>query len=364
MSTAVRLGRFADADVVVDASAFLLALFFGGAVFVHLRRSIADVSNESAGILAVLAGAAVVGCVFVHEAGHVFIARWRGLSVRSIRLFMFGGYSVIDGTAAPRTEFLIAVAGPFASLLLGIVLLGGAYGLGSGSLVGSTLWAVGLGSLAIAIFNLLPGFPLDGGLVVRSVLVLGGRDRVQATRIVTTLGRGLGFASMVLGSYLLVTFNPTGLFWLVGGWLLTSIAASAGKREELSAAFTGMTVGDVMVPAEHAVGGDVTISTFLDQLPAGSRVRSVPVQMSGRVVGVIGSEEIDSVAPSRWPSMRVRSLMSRIGPADVVEADAPLEDLFLRPGGPGHRVVVVRDATVVGTIDERALESPPYAQNS
>jgi Zn-dependent protease len=352
---AIRLGRFADADVVADISALLLALFFGGAVFVHLRRSIVDVSNENAAILAVLAGVSVVGCVFVHEAGHVVVARRRGLSVRSIRLFMFGGYSVIDGAAAPRTEFLIAAAGPAASLVLGVLLLSGTYLLGTDSLIGSALWAVGLASLAIGIFNLLPGFPLDGGRVVRSVLVLGGRDRVQATRIVTTVGRGLGVVSMVLGSYLLVTFNPTGLFWLVGGWLLMSSAVTAGKREELSTAFTGITVGDVMVRAEYAVGGDVTISNFLDQLPSGSRVRSVPVQMSGRVVGVIGSEEIDSIAPSRWPSMRVRSLMTRIGPADVIEADSPLEDLFLRPGGPSHRVVVVRAATVVGIIDEVAL---------
>ncbi len=229
MNGAIRLGRFADADVVADISALLLALFFGGAVFVHLRRSIVDVSNESAAVLAVLAGVSVVGCVFVHEAGHVVVARRRGLSVRSIRLFMFGGYSVIDGAAAPRTEFLIAAAGPAASLVLGVLLLSGTYLLGTDSLIGSALWAVGLASLAIGIFNLLPGFPLDGGRVVRSVLVLGGRDRVQATRIVTTVGRGLGVVSMVLGSFLLVTFNPTGLFWLVGGWLLMSSAVYGRK---------------------------------------------------------------------------------------------------------------------------------------
>ena len=134
-------------------------------------------------------------------------------------------------------------------------------------------------------------------------------------------------------------------------------AVSAGRREELSAAFVGMTVADAMVPTREAVGGDVTISAFLNQLSSGSRVRSVPVQMSGRVVGVIGSEEIDSVAPSRWPSMRVRSLMTRIGPADVIEADAPLEDLFLIPGGPTGSIVVVREDTVVGIVDQHAFGS-------
>jgi len=79
--------------------------------------------------------------------------------------------------------------------------------------------------------------------------------------------------------------------------------------------------------------------------------------MTGRVVGVIGQEEIDSISSSRWPSIRVRALMSGIGPADVVEADEPFESLLLRPAGASGRAVVVRDGIVVGIIDGQALGS-------
>ncbi len=355
MNGAIRLGRFAGVEVVADVSALLLSLLFGVAVFIHLRQVAPESSTEVAGVLASLAGICVVGLVFVHEASHVLVALRRGLSVRSIRLYMFGGYSVIDGVPSPRTELLVAGAGPFASVMLGAAIMAGPYLLGRDGAFASTVWALGLASLAIGMFNLLPGFPLDGGRIVRSVLSMGGRDRVRATAAVTTIGRVLGIISMGVGLYLLVTRHTTGVFWLVGGWFLMTSAVSAGRREELSAAFDGMAVADVMRSTPDAVDGNETVSHLLDLYAIGPRLRTQPVAVDGRVVGVIGQAEVDSIAPSRWPSMRVRALMSRIGPADVVEADAPLESLLLRPAGTSGRAVVVKDGVVVGVIDGQAL---------
>lgn len=357
MTGAIRLGKLAGVDVVADASAFLLAALFGGAIFVRLRQLWPDTSVESLGIIAVLGGLGIVGCVFVHEASHVLVALRRGLSVRSIRLYMFGGYSVIDGVPSPRTELLVAGAGPLASLLLGVVILAGSVLVGEESLIGSALWMLGVASIAIGVLNFLPGFPLDGARMVRSVLAMGGRDRVQATRVVITIGRGLGVASILLGGYLLVRGSGVGLFWVVGGWYLATSAGSAGKREELSAAFDGMLVADVMRTTPDAVDATSTIASVLDLFAIGPRLRSLPVELSGRVIGVVGQDEIDSVSPSRWPSMRVSSVMTKIGPADVVEADAPLDSLLLRPAGLSGRAVVVREGVVVGIIDGRALAS-------
>jgi len=355
MNGAIRLGRFVGVDVVADLSAFLLALLFGGAVLVNLKQLFPDGSTEAAGLSAALAGVAIVVCVFIHEASHVLVAIRRGLSVRSIRLNMFGGYSVIDGVPSPTTEFLVAGAGPAASLLMGLVIMSGSYLFGTDTLAGASMWALGLANIVLGLANLLPGFPLDGARIVRGVLSMGGRDRVKATRVVVIIGRLLGVASMIIGVYRIATGNPDGVFWTVGGWFLMSSAVTAGRREELSAAFDGLSVADVMRRTIDAVDGNSTISDVLALYAIGPRLRSQPVEMEGRVVGVIGQEEIDSVAPSRWPLTRARSLMSRIGPSDVVEADAPLESLLLRPAGVSGRAVVVEDGTVVGIIDGQAL---------
>lgn len=357
MNGAVRLGRFAGIDVVAEASVFLLALLFGGAVFMYIGQTVPGASVESAGLLASLAGVTMVGCVFLHEASHVVVALRRGLAVRSIRLYMFGGYSVIDGIPTPRTEFLVSIAGPASSVLIGLVMMIAPYLTGTGNLAGATLWALGLANVAVGVFNLLPGFPLDGGRILRSILSRGGRDRVKATRVVSMIGRVIGFTVMGVGVFLLAVRQMSGLFWLVVGWFLATTAVSAGRREELSAAFDGMTIGDVMRATPDAVSGNATISDLLSLYGMGPRLRSLPVEMSGRVVGVIGQEEIDSISPSRWPSMRTRALMSKIGPADVVEADEPFESLLLRPAGRSGRAVVVRDGVVVGIIDGQTLGS-------
>lgn len=357
MKGAIRLGRFVGVEVVADVSVFMLSLLFGGAVYIHLNQVFPDASADLIGINAAIAGLAIVVCVFIHEASHVLVAIGRGLSVRSIRLYLFGGYSVIDGSPSPSTEFLVALAGPVASLLTGLAFFAGPYFLGANSLVGSTMWALGIANVALGVFNLLPGFPLDGARMIRSLLSLGGRDRVVATRAVVTIGRFLGLVSIGVGIYLLVARQPIGVFWIVGGWFLMSSAVTTGRREELSAAFDGLMVSDVMRPTPDAVDGNATIADVLDRFAIGPRLRSQPVQISGRVVGVIGQDEIDSVAPSRWPSIRARSLMSDIGPADVVDHDAPLESLLLLPSGASGRAVVVSNGTVVGIVDGQALGS-------
>lgn len=355
MNGALRLGRFAGVDVIADVSVFALAALFGSAVFIRLQAAVPNESVEFTGLVAVAAGIGVVACVFVHEASHVMLALREGLAVREIRLYLFGGYSVIHGVPSARTELLVAVAGPIASVGLGVVILVGPLLLGTQSVIGIAMWALGSVSIAIGVFNLLPGFPLDGGRIVRSMLVSRGRDRLRATRVVIVTGRVVGWSSVVIGASLLLSRQMPGLFWVVGGWYLSTSGMSAGRREVLSVVFDGRTVADVMRPIRSAVPGDSTISSLIELYGVGPRLRSLPVELSGRVVGVIGQDEIDSIAPSRWPSVRARALMTVIGPGDIVEAEAPLETLLFRRAGLSGRAVAVRDGVVVGVIDGDAL---------
>jgi Zn-dependent protease len=349
MRRGIRLGSVFGGPVVADASVFVLAVLFGGAVFIHLRAT--DIGVVSAGWYAAAAGIAVVVFVYVHEICHAAVAVMKGANVRSIRVYMYGGYSVIDGMPSPAVEALVAFAGPAASLLMAAVLwvLSGAPG--DGSPLGETLFALALANAAIGVFNLLPGLPLDGGRVLRGLLSARGGDRVKATRLVTRIGVATGFLAIAGGVVVLVQRNPAGVFWLFGGWFLASTASAAGKREELSTSLDGAIVGDAMRRTPEAVSGNWTVSVLLDGYPLGPSQRSMPVEIDGHVVGLIGREEIDSVSPSRWPSVRIRSLMTPIGPNDVVEASEPLETIYLRNRQTAWTAVVVEDGRVVGLID-------------
>lgn len=354
MTGGIRLGAVRGIEIVADASASVLALLFGAVVFVHLVSNDLTGSNERALVLSTVAGVVIVLCVLAHEFAHAWTAQALGQRVLGIRVFMFGGYSVIEGRPTPMEEFKVALAGPASSILLGFLFYMGS-GFASGEDVQATASALALANIAIGLFNLFPGFPLDGGRVLRGLIASKGTDRVSATRIVASVGRYTGWAVMGVGVLVLVNRSPLGLFWIVAGWFLTRTAIDTGRREELTQALGGMTAGDVMRRIDEAVPSSMYVAQMVDLFGIGPDVRTQAVQDNGRVIGVIGQPEIDSVAPSRWGAIPVSRLMLPIGPDDLVKADVPLETLMLRPPGQTGRAVVVEDRTVVGIIEPTDL---------
>ncbi|HSJ71474.1 MAG TPA: M50 family metallopeptidase [Acidimicrobiia bacterium] len=350
MTPGIRLGKVLGVPVVADASAFVLAILFAIVVLIDLQMSRIG-TNDTNWLVALIAGCAVLASVLIHEVSHVVVAVRHGLGVRAIRLYLFGGYSVIDGNPSPRSEVAVAAAGPIASLVFGGVCWSMAMWAGADSVIGSAIFAVALANIGIGLFNLLPGFPLDGGRVLRGLIASRTGDRVGATQVVAAVGRWIGYAAVGAGAVMIARRSSVGLFVLAAGWYLAATAGRAGRREQLSAALDGLLVRDAMRETPNAVPGRTTVASMLDLHALGPRLRSLPVEIDGRVVGVIGQDEIDAVAPSRWPSVRVRSVMTDIGPDDVVEADAPLEALLVRPAGRTRRVVVTTDDVVVGIIE-------------
>ena len=349
MRAGIRFGRVRGAAIVADASAFVLAILFGAVVLIDIRASGLESSIDW--FIAAVGGVGAIASVFLHEAAHGLVAHVRGLRVRAIRLYLFGGYSVIDGQPSPATETLVALAGPVGSL----VVAGGTWMLavasGTDSAWGSMWWALALLNVAIALFNLIPGFPLDGGRLLQGILISTGASREEAARRVAIIGQVVGYVAIGSGVVLLIRIGPIGLFVVAAGWFLISTAASTGRREQLTAHFDGMTVRDAMRETPEAISGNAIVARVIDLYMVGPSLKSQPVELEGRVVGVLGQAEVDSVAPARWASARVRTLMTPIGPADVVDADTPLDELLIRPAGPARRVVVVEHDTVVGIIE-------------
>lgn len=350
MNGGIRLGTLGGIELVADASASVLALLFAVVVMVDLLSRDLVASNERAVAFGMFAGAMIVGCVFVHEAAHAFVAKLKGQHVLSIRVMIFGGYSVIEGEPEPMTEFQVAAAGPAASILLGFgfwMLQLADFGDG----FTATMRALALANLAIGLFNLFPGFPLDGGRLLRGLVAERTGNRVVATRLVARVGRYTGWAVLIVGCGLLVMREPFGFFWIVVGWFLAATAVQTGRREELAVAYSGRTARSVMRPVERAVPGSMQVATMVDTYSMGDDMHAEPVEVDGHVVGVIGHDELDATAPARWVSTRVDRIMTHIGPDDVVEADQSLQTLILSRHDTARRLIVVEDNTVVGIIE-------------
>jgi len=352
----IRLGAIRGIEIVADASASVLALLFGTAVFVDLLTRDLVTSNERALVLATIAGVLIIVSVFLHEAAHAVVGVAKGQKVLGIRLFMFGGYSVIEGRPSPMTEFQVALAGPAASVFLGFAFWMASL-LATSSDIAAMTVAISIANVAIGLFNLFPGFPLDGGRVLRGLIAARTGDPLMATRLVAMVGRYTGWAIMAVGVALIIRTEGVGLFWVVAGWFLATTALQTGRREELAQTFAGQTAASVMRPIGETVPGSMHVSKMVDLYAMGPDLRSQAVEVDGRVVGVIGQPELDATAPARWVATAVERLMTRIGPGDVVEVDEPLENLLIRPAGGAGRIVVVDGGAAVGIIEPRDLGS-------
>jgi predicted transcriptional regulator len=169
-------------------------------------------------------------------------------------------------------------------------------------------------------------------------------------------GRALGLGVAGIGVFLVATRGDlAGLVWMVLGWFLFRSATTAGKREELITRAAGATAGDVMRPTPDAVPGHMRIAEVTSLFQVGPTLRTLPVAVGGRVTGFIGQREIEELAPGRRELGRAASVMTAIGPKDLVAAATPVDEVIARMGN-RDRFLVVDDGTVVGVIEPSDLE--------
>ena len=227
-------------------------------------------------IVAPIAATAFFASVLIHELAHAFVARSRGMRVDEVTLFIFGGAARMDRDApSARTELAVGLAGPAASGILGAVLvvvgtvLSGMTGVFEA--VAAEL-AVGLGvvNLLLAVFNLVPAFPMDGGRILRALLWSLTHDFERATRLATRLARGFGV--VVIGAGLVIAFvvDPVAGLWAgLIGWFIYRAAEGDYRRVQLTRMMEGVVVRDVMDRDVAVVSPTLTLDTFVEQLARG-----------------------------------------------------------------------------------------------
>lgn len=297
--------------------------------------------------------------VLLHELAHSLVARARGLSVKNITLFIFGGVSNIEQEpTSPGVEFQMAVVGPVVSLLIGLLayLLQLPFG-GSKSPIVAILAYLAVTNVLLGIFNLIPGFPLDGGRVLRSIIwkVTGSLQR--ATRVVTIVGQIIAYLFILWGIWQFFGGNILNGIWIgFIGWFLLSAAQSANSQVMLQSMFGGVTVSDVMNTNLVTVPANISLQRLVDEyfLPGG--LRSALVMQADQLAGLITLSDIRHVPRDQWAQVPVGHAMIPLERLHVVSPEQSLNDVLpLMAGRDVNQLPVVQNGRLVGILSRDAI---------
>jgi Zn-dependent protease/predicted transcriptional regulator len=375
--TSWRVARIFGIEVRVDSSWAVIALLITYSMYLRISLLYRDLSGGAAVGLAVLATVLFFGSVLTHELAHALVSQARGIRVQDITLFLFGGATRARvESRGPGDEFLIAVVGPLTSLLLaGLFWLIDVVGRGVLSTpVAGMFGYLGWVNLLLAAFNLVPGFPLDGGRLLRSAIWKATGSFGQATRIASLAGQGVGWLLVAAGVVSLLGGNLAGGIWFAFiGWFLVQAARSSYEDLQLREMLRGVEAEDVMAGNLLRIPPELSLQDAVDDYFMRYDHGAFPVDEQGQTIGLLTLRGVRRVPREQWPIRRVRDLMVPLGDQVVVAPDARMDGVLgkLQDGEAG-RVLVVQRGEVVGiitpsdlsrwlrrwrTLDSKALDS-------
>src|SRR5215213_3135952 len=350
-----RVGRIAGIEVRMDSSWAVIALLITYSMYLRLSVLYPELSGGGAVGLASLSAVLFFGSVLVHELAHALVAQARGIRVQDITLFLFGGATraKIDARG-PGDEFLIALVGPLTSGLLA-GLFGIVAGLGRDLLsrpLAGTFGYLAWTNLLLAGFNLVPGFPLDGGRLLRSAIWKATGNLGQATRIASLAGQVVGWLLVAAGVASLLAGDLAGGIWFAFiGWFLVQAARSSYQDLQLQQLLAGVEAEDVMAADLRRIPPELSLQDAVDDYFMRYDHSGFPVQEQGRTVGLLTLRGVRRVPREQWPTRRVREHMVPLSDQVVVAPDARMDGVLGKlQDGQANRVLVAHDGEVVGII--------------
>ncbi len=296
--------------------------------------------------------------VLLHELGHSVIALYYKVKVKQITLFLFGGISEIIGEPPKAlAEFWIAAAGPIVSFLLALIF----YLMELIFFNVTSLYALfeylAYINLALALFNLIPGFPLDGGRVLRSIVWGYTHDFHRATGIAVTVGRFFGFMFIFYGALQMFNGNMGGGLWIAFiGWFLESAAMSQQHQQLLQDNLAGHTVYEAMSRDFAIVPFDTTIQEVIDNHILGIGRRSLLIKKEEKIIGLLTLHRIKNIPRERWETTFVTEAMIPDFETEKVDMDFPLWEALLKMDKDGvNQLPVIEDGQVAGILNRESI---------
>ena len=344
--------------VQIDASWIVIAALVTWSLATYVFPAVHP--GQSAAMYWVMATAGALGCfasLVAHEIAHSVVARRHGVSTSGITLFVFGGVAQLEEEpTAPRDEYAMAIAGPLASIAIGCVAFAVALLPLPGALV-TVLTSLGVTNIALAAFNLLPAFPLDGGRVVRALLWRRHGSLLRATRVAARVGHGFALLVMALGALRLLFGDPLGGVWLVIlGFFLSRAADMSYEQLLVRQALADKPVRQFMTVAPVTVGPETSLADFLHSFVYRYHHRLFPVADNGRLLGAISARQLRRVPGSERMYRKVRTATIPLAALPTVTPDSGALQALGRMREAGRsRLLVVDHERLAGIVTTRDL---------
>ncbi|HET9334181.1 MAG TPA: site-2 protease family protein [Gemmatimonadota bacterium] len=363
MARPIPFFRLAGIRVTIDPSWFLIFLLVAWSLATGYLPE--RLPGSPAPILWLLAGGlalALFGSVLAHEFSHSLVARSRGVDVDEITLFIFGGAAKLrDEPRDAASEFLIAAAGPALSVALGaaVLILGAVLEPTIPAALHAGLWWLGMINLALAVFNLIPGFPLDGGRILRAILWWRTGDVERATVGAARTGQVIAAILMGVGGFLVLTTGNWSWLWeVLIGWFLWSAAAQSVRVARLKDAVEGVTVREIMTDRVPAIRADHSVRAGLAQASAVPWAPELAVvERDGRLVGLVSRSALHDAARDA-PDRTAGEIAAAPDDHQLIPPEASAGELVQRLAQLSDQLLlVVREGRLLGTVDPRALVS-------
>ena len=355
------LFRLGGIPIRLDLSWFFIALLItwslATAVFPNALPGQATHLYWAMGVAGALG---LFASIIVHELAHPFVARRTGTHIGGITLFIFGGVAeMADEPPSARAEFLMAGAGPLASLVIAL-LCGGVAFIARDALPTSLLSIVeylATINLLLALFNLVPAFPLDGGRILRAGIWHWRRDLRAATRIASAIGSAFAFILVALGAFRVLAGDfITGMWWALIGLFLRSATATAYRRVLLRDALAGEAVRRFMNTNPVWVPADASLSELVDDYVYRHHHTFYPVVENGRLSGCITTRQVKDVPRAEWDTRTVGAAAMRCSPDITVQSDTDAVDALARMQRSGTtRLLVVEGERLLGILTLKDL---------
>jgi Zn-dependent protease/predicted transcriptional regulator len=375
VSGGIALGRLLGIEIKLDWSLLLIFALITWNLGAQLFPSWhPDWSAQLSWATAAAAALLFLASILVHELCHALVARREGIPIRRITLFLFGGVAHMEAEpTTPKAEFWMAIVGPLASILIGIVAstagvwLAGAFDTpfisdsdpevlvrGAGPIATLLLW-LGPLNVLLGVFNLVPGFPLDGGRVLRSILWAVTNDLTRATRWASRAGELFGWTLIAIGLMNAFAGQVVQGLWLVLiGWFVHQAARTSYRQLLVRRALKDVPVSRLMRAHVPRLAPELPVETLVREYLLADDVSAVAVASAGALLGVVFPRDVRNVPQERWRETPISSIMTPVREMTAVSPETPVSEVVEQLAqGDIEAMPVVEKGQVVGLISGR-----------